>query len=73
LYTPLVLKAGESAYIDSSMGHAYIVKGKAPCRLLAVCSASERDLRAAMEAGVIPFAASKRAVVAPKPKRTRRR
>jgi transcriptional regulator with XRE-family HTH domain len=49
LYAPLTLKTGESAYLDSSMGHAYIVKGKGPCRLLAVCSASERDLRAVME------------------------
>ena len=73
LYAPLPLKAGESAYLDSSMGHAYLVKGKSPCRLLGVSSASERDLRAAMEAGVTPFAASQRDVVAPKPKRTRRR
>jgi transcriptional regulator with XRE-family HTH domain len=73
LYAPLLLKTGESAYLDSSMGHAYIVKGKLPCRLLAVCSASERDLRAAMEAGVTPFAVAKRAVAVPKPKRTRRK
>jgi transcriptional regulator with XRE-family HTH domain len=49
LYSPLTLKAGESVYLDSTMGHAYVAKGKGPCRLLAVCSASERDLRAAME------------------------
>ena len=47
LYAPLVLTAGESAYIDSSMGHAYVLKGQGPCRLLAVCSASEQDLREA--------------------------
>jgi transcriptional regulator with XRE-family HTH domain len=47
LYAPLVLSAGESAYLDSSMGHGYVIKGKGPCRLLAVCSASERDLRSA--------------------------
>lgn len=58
LYAPLTLKAGESAYLDSSMGHAYVVKGKAPCRLLAVCSASERDLRAATAAGRRPTTAS---------------
>jgi len=45
LYAPLVLTAGESAYIDSTMGHAYVVRGAGPCRLLAVCSASEKDLR----------------------------
>jgi hypothetical protein len=43
-----VLSAGESVYLDSSMGHAYVIKGKGPCRLLAVCSASERDLREAV-------------------------
>jgi transcriptional regulator with XRE-family HTH domain len=47
LYSPLALKKGESAYLDSSMGHAYLARGKGPCLLLAVCSASERDLRAA--------------------------
>jgi len=45
LYAPLVLSAGESAYLDSAMGHAYVVKGAGPCRLIAVCSASESDLR----------------------------
>lgn len=49
LYAPLVLSAGESAYLDSGMGHAYVVKGKGPCRLIAVCSASESDLREVVE------------------------
>lgn len=40
-YEPAVLKAGDSAYIDSTMGHAYVAvrKGKQPpARILAVCS-----------------------------------
>jgi transcriptional regulator with XRE-family HTH domain len=40
-YEPATLKAGDSAYIDSTMGHAYVAvrKGKeAPARILAVCS-----------------------------------
>jgi hypothetical protein len=45
LYAPLVLSKGESAYIDSTMGHAYIAKGDGPCRIVGVCSASESDLR----------------------------
>ena len=45
LYSPVVLAAGESAYLDSTMGHAYVARGTSPCRLLAVCSAAERDLR----------------------------
>jgi transcriptional regulator with XRE-family HTH domain/mannose-6-phosphate isomerase-like protein (cupin superfamily) len=45
LYAPVVLAAGESAYLDSTMGHAYVARGTSRCRLLAVCSAAERDLR----------------------------
>src|SRR5579872_904951 len=45
LYAPIVLTAGESAYLDSTMGHAYVARGPNRCRLLAVCSAAERDLR----------------------------
>jgi transcriptional regulator with XRE-family HTH domain len=40
-YEPATLRAGDSAYIDSTMGHAYVAvrKGKeAPARILAVCS-----------------------------------
>jgi transcriptional regulator with XRE-family HTH domain len=49
LYAPMVLSKGESAYIDSRMGHAYVVRGEGPCRLMAVCSASESDLREVAE------------------------
>jgi transcriptional regulator with XRE-family HTH domain len=61
LYAPMTLKTGESAYIDSSMGHAYLAKGKGPCRMLAVCSASERDLRAVMETAPPPQPVSPKA------------
>lgn len=40
-YEPATLKAGDSAYIDSTMGHAYVAVRKAkepPTRILAVCS-----------------------------------
>jgi transcriptional regulator with XRE-family HTH domain len=38
-YEPATLKAGDSAYIDSTMGHAYVAVGEeAPARILAVCS-----------------------------------
>jgi transcriptional regulator with XRE-family HTH domain len=76
LYAPIVLTEGESVYIDSSMGHAYIVRGSEPCRLLAVCSASERDLRAVMsanESGPSLHLAAKRAQRAPRPRRKTRR
>jgi transcriptional regulator with XRE-family HTH domain len=54
LYAPYALAAGESTYLDSSMGHAFIAKGSAPCRLLAVCSASESHLRETMEKLIAP-------------------
>jgi transcriptional regulator with XRE-family HTH domain len=80
LYAPLTLKTGESAYLDSTMGHAYVVKGKGPCRLLAVCSASERDLRAVMEtvapqdkASKVEPSVPKGASRAERPKRARQR
>jgi transcriptional regulator with XRE-family HTH domain len=41
LYAPFVLKAGESVYLDSSMGHAYLAKTEHLCRIIGVCSASE--------------------------------
>jgi transcriptional regulator with XRE-family HTH domain len=49
LYAPMVLNVGDSAYIDSAMGHAYVNAGEGPCRLLAVCSASEQEVRDAIE------------------------
>lgn len=41
LYAPFVLKAGESVYLDSSMGHAYLARSERLCRIIGVCSASE--------------------------------
>ena len=79
LYAPMTLKTGESAYIDSTMGHAYVAKGKEPCRMLAVCSASERDLRAVMETAAVPqpvtpkAAAVKAAPRADRPRRSKPR
>ncbi len=39
-YAPTRLKAGESAYFDSRMGHAYIAATQ-PCRALSVCTFPE--------------------------------
>jgi transcriptional regulator with XRE-family HTH domain len=47
LYAPLILRTGESAYLDSNMGHAYVARGTSPCRVMAICSASESDLKEA--------------------------
>lgn len=49
-YAPMVLRPGDSAYLDSTMGHGYIARGKGPWRALGVCSGSERDIRAAAAA-----------------------
>jgi transcriptional regulator with XRE-family HTH domain len=37
-YDPVVLKSGESIYVDSSMGHAYVTQGCDEATVLAVCS-----------------------------------
>ena len=44
LYSPVRLKAGDSIYFDSGMGHAYINVGKGVCRILSVCSGAETQL-----------------------------
>src|SRR5579872_472929 len=47
LYAPVRLKAGDSVYFDSGMGHAYIAASAGPCRVLSLCSAPETQLIAA--------------------------
>ena len=47
LYAPVHLKAGDSIYFDSGMGHAYIAAGAGPCRVLSLCTAPEKQLIAA--------------------------
>lgn len=37
-YEPVVLEVGESIYLDSSMGHAYVSVGDGDARILGVCS-----------------------------------
>ena len=44
-YDPIVLEAGESVYIDSNMGHAYIAgEGCEEAVLLGVCSSADEQL-----------------------------
>jgi|SRR4249919_209325 len=44
-YDPIVLEAGESVYIDSNMGHAYIAaEGCEEVVLLGVCSSADEHL-----------------------------
>ncbi|MGH8635181.1 MAG: helix-turn-helix domain-containing protein [Burkholderiales bacterium] len=44
-YDPIVLEAGESIYIDSNMGHAYVAaEGCHEATVLGVCSSAEEGL-----------------------------
>jgi len=44
-YDPIELKSGESIYIDSNMGHAYVAaKGCKEALVLAVCSSADESL-----------------------------
>lgn len=56
-YAPLILKAGESTYFDSSMGHAYIARGEGMCRALSVCTVTPAPTRIA-RAEALPASAS---------------
>jgi transcriptional regulator with XRE-family HTH domain len=40
-YSPLLLREGESIYFDSSMAHAYVAHGNAPCTVLSICTARQ--------------------------------
>jgi transcriptional regulator with XRE-family HTH domain len=43
-YDPVILKSGESIYVDSNMGHAYVAEGCDEATVLAVCSSAEESL-----------------------------
>jgi len=48
-YDPMVLETGESVYIDSNMGHAYIAaEGCDEVLLLGVCSSADEQLMASL-------------------------
>lgn len=49
-YAPTLVKAGESIYLDSTMGHAYLAASDGPCRTLSVCSSPETALTKALMA-----------------------
>lgn len=38
LYAPVRLRAGDSIYFDSEMGHAYLKASEGPCRLVCSCA-----------------------------------
>ena len=49
MYAPSLLKTGDSAYFDASMGHGYVAVGDGPCRILSVCSANDADLKSSLQ------------------------
>jgi transcriptional regulator with XRE-family HTH domain len=73
-YAPVRLKAGDSIYVDSTMGHAYIAASSGPCRVLGVCSGTESQMIAAVGGALTPPAeAPTSAGTAVPPKRAQRR
>lgn len=48
LYAPSLMSTGDSVYFDGSMGHAYVAVGEGPCRILSICSATDADLKSAL-------------------------
>lgn len=48
VYAPVRLSAGDSIYLDSTMGHAYLAASDGPCRVLAICSGTESQMIAAV-------------------------
>jgi len=43
LYQPLRLKAGDSVFFDSEMGHAYLKVSDGPCRAVVVCAPRDSE------------------------------
>ena len=43
LYAPVRLRAGDSIYFDSEMGHAYLKASEEPCRLVCTCAPRGED------------------------------
>jgi len=64
LYAPVRLRAGDSIYFDSEMGHAYLKASAARCRLL--CSCAPRGPDDAVDAHVFVNVAGGRHSVEPR-------
>jgi transcriptional regulator with XRE-family HTH domain len=73
-YAPARLKTGDSIYVDSTMGHAYVAASDGPCRVLCVCSGSESQMISAI-GGTLPQSVPPPPLEAPAapPKRAQRR
>ncbi|MGH6966670.1 MAG: helix-turn-helix domain-containing protein [Phenylobacterium sp.] len=69
LYAPVRLGQGDSIYFDSSMGHAYIKVGDAPCRGLTICAGDESQILPVQEK--IPTPANDGSSSVPAPAQTK--
>lgn len=49
-YEPVLLQAGDSIYLDSTMGHAYLASGDREAVVLAVCSSDEPNFDKQLQA-----------------------
>lgn len=52
IYAPVRLRAGDSIYLDSTMGHAYVSASRGPSRVLGVCSGTESQMIVAVGGAV---------------------
>jgi transcriptional regulator with XRE-family HTH domain len=69
LYAPVILKAGDSIFFDSEMGHAYLKAADGPCRLVGTCAPRHGQ----GETLTLPFIeASQRLAQAPAPAKASR-
>jgi transcriptional regulator with XRE-family HTH domain len=73
VYAPVRLGVGDSIYIDSTMGHAYIAASGEPCRVLAICSGTEGQMIAAVGGQLVPAPAPAVAPAVLATKRARQR
>ena len=74
-YDPVILRTGESHYVDSTMGHAYVASGCDEATVLAVCSSADETLMEALltlHGGRTRAPASKAPTTAARPKARKR-
>jgi transcriptional regulator with XRE-family HTH domain len=62
-YAPLVLKAGESIYFDSRMGHGYVARGTERCRALSMCTVPDDTQQAVAGKAVLDASVSAKTTV----------
>ena len=76
-YDPVILEPGESIYVDSNMGHAYVAEGCDEAKVLAVCSSADESLMESLMSlhrdASLPKPVAESAAAAPRLTRPRKR